>query len=191
MTPSRRQFVSGLAALGAGGSAAVLAACGGGSSKSGTTERETQDDIAVLNNLLDLEHTSVAAYVAIAAVLNGAAKGTANAIADQERQHANILTLAIEDLGGRANRPKSAARYGRGFPPLHTRTQALNFAVDVENTQVAAYIEAQPKLSTGDLRGKAAAIVTVEGEHLGVIFGEQHKPQAPSAFVTGGPPPPQ
>jgi rubrerythrin len=190
MTPSRRQFVRGLAALGAGGSAAVLAACGG-SGKSDTTKRETEDDIAVLNNLLDLEHTSVAAYVAIAAVLGGAAKSTANAIADQERQHANILTMTIEDLGGRANRPKSAARYGRGFPPLHTRTQALNFAVDVENTQVAAYIEAQPKLSTGDLRGKAAALVTVEGEHLGVIFGQQHKPQPPSAFVTGGPPPPQ
>ena len=31
---------------------------------------------------------------------------TANAIADQERQHAGILTQAIEDLGGTANRPK-------------------------------------------------------------------------------------
>jgi rubrerythrin len=190
LTPSRRQFVRTLAATGVGGSAAVLAACGGGNDKSGTTRSKTEGDIAVLNNLLSLEYTSVAAYVAIASVLKGGAKSTANAIADQERQHANILTMAIEDLGGRANNAKSRGRYARGFPPLHTRTQALAFAVDVENTQVAAYIDAQPKLSTPDLRGKAAAIVTVEGEHLAVIFGEQRKPQAPKAFVTGGPPPP-
>jgi hypothetical protein len=61
----------------------------------------------------------------------------------------------------------------------------MRFAVDLENTVVAAYIDALPKLSKADLRSTAAAIVTCEAEHIAVLLGALGQPQAPAAFVVG------
>jgi rubrerythrin len=61
----------------------------------------------------------------------------------------------------------------------------LKFAVDLENTAIAAYIDALPKLGKGDLRATAAAIVSNEAEHVAVLLGALGREQVPGAFVFG------
>ena len=63
----------------------------------------------------------------------------------------------------------------------------LRFAVDLENTAIAAYIDALPKLSDGDLRATAASIITNEAEHLSLLLDALGRDPTPSAFVTGRP----
>jgi rubrerythrin len=182
---SRRRFfhMSGVSIVGA--SAAVLAACG---SDDGATDADgTQDgggdaaDVEILNSALDLELMAVAAYKAGAARLRGAVLDVGQRFLEQEQEHADGLAAAIRDLGGRPNRAKQSY----DFPELRSQADVLRFAVDLENTAVAAYLDALPKLSSGDLRATAAAIVTTEAEHIAVLLGALGRPQVPDAFVTG------
>ncbi|MEA2191912.1 MAG: hypothetical protein QOI73_2033, partial [Solirubrobacteraceae bacterium] len=71
------------------------------------------------------------------------------------------------------------------FPELRSQTDVLRFAVDLENTAIAAYIDALPKLGKGDLRATAAAIVSNEAEHVAVLLGALDEDQVPFAFVVG------
>jgi rubrerythrin len=190
---SSRRDLFRLAALGGtAASAVLLEACGGSKTDAGnqadtsTSKKEdAQKDAALLNSALDLEHTALAAYTAIVPQLAGSARRLARGFLDQERDHAAELARTIEDLGGRPNRAKSAAAYRAGFPPLGDAPAALRFAVDVEETAVAAYIAAIPKCSTGQLRATVASIVTNEAEHLALLRDALNEPPVPGAFVAG------
>jgi rubrerythrin len=168
---TRRRLLQ-LAALGS----AALAGCGGGTRK---REVNPEADAAILNTLLELEHTAVAVYA------TAALGGTARRFGDHERQHADRLSQAIRRLGGTPVGPKPLVDYERGFPALRTSRDALRFAVDLENTSVAAYIDALPKLTEPALRATVAATLTVEAEHMSVLLGELGEPQVPRALVTG------
>ena len=85
--------------------------------------------------------------------------------------------------GGTPVEPKPAAEYD--LPRSRSRSQALRFAVDLENTSVAAYLDALPKLTDPALRAMAAATLTVEAEHMSVLLGELGEPRIPRALVTG------
>lgn len=61
----------------------------------------------------------------------------------------------------------------------------LRFALDLENTAIAAYIDALPKLSQGDLRATAAGIIANEAEHVTVLLDALGRDPLPAAFVTG------
>jgi rubrerythrin len=176
----RRRFLT-VAAV--GGSSAVLAACG--SSK--TTDRKTAsegstdvEDVLVLNNALDLEYQAVAAYAAGMKILTGANLRAARRFRDQERQHAASLAAAIKNLGATPNGP---GRYT--FPRLRTQREFLRFASFLENTAIAAYIDALPRLNSPDTRAAGAAILANEAEHLAVLNSALGLRTAPVAFVTG------
>ena len=167
-----------------GGAGLWLAACGDdgndGPEDPTSNRSATEGDIATLNFVLELEHEAVAAYTAVAARLD-----MAKVFAEQEREHAGALVDAIKDLGGKPSKAEVADDYG--FPQLDAEEDVLKFALDLENTTVAAYIDALPKLSSPDLRGTAASIVTNEAEHLSVLLGALGEAQAPDPFVTGTP----
>lgn len=168
----------------AGGSAAFLAACGDDDTPSGGGEADVSGDdadVEILNSALDLELLAVAAYKAGAELLRGEVLDVAQMFLEQEREHAEGLASAIRDLGGTPNRPKSSY----DFPELSGQEDVLRFAVDLENTAVAAYIDALPKISSSELRGTAAAILTNEAEHISVLLGALDMPQVPDAFVIG------
>jgi Ferritin-like domain len=95
------------------------------------------------------------------------------------------LVRAISRLGTQPVAPRSVAAYAQGFPPLRTPSQFLNFALDVENTAVAAYLDSMAALNTDPLRAEVASIMTNEAEHMAVISGLLLRPQVPNAFVTG------
>jgi rubrerythrin len=64
----------------------------------------------------------------------------------------------------------------------------LRFALDVENTQIAAYGDALGTVVTPELRSTLLAILATEAEHMAVLLGALHQPQATQALVTGNAP---
>jgi len=186
---SRRAFVrlTGATLLG-GGSAVALATCGGGGKKQTETTISTtqqQGDAAVLNATLELEHTAIAAYEVGLKLLKGKAREQAAQFLDHERQHAAALTHAVAQLGTAPVKPRKLADYVAGFPPLKTGGDFLRFALDVENTAVAAYLDSMAALNTDPLRSEVASIMTNEAEHMAVVNGLLGRPQVPNAFVDG------
>jgi len=139
------------------------------------------NDVNVLNSALDLEHQAVAAYTAALKVLRGENLRAARTFRDHERAHVQALSQAIKGLGGKPNQAQRSYR----FPRLATEDDALRFAMTLENTAIAAYIDAIPRLNTADLRAEGAAIVGAEAEHLAVLNGALRQRSAPVAFVTG------
>lgn len=179
---SRRRLLHRSGVL-AGGSAMVLGACGDSTTPNVVTGPDESDeaDVEILNGLLDLELRAVAGYKAAAGRMRGRVLDIGKRFLEQEQEHADGLATAITDAGGKPNRAKSAY----DFPGMRTQTAALRFAVDLENTAIAAYIDALPKLTQGDLRATAAAIITNEAEHVAVLLDALGMDPAPSAFVTG------
>jgi rubrerythrin len=193
---SRRELlVASVAAAAGGGAAALIASCGGGSG-SNTQSADTvstiqmQSDAAILNALLDQEHSSIVAYTILAAKLHGPALASARRFVNHERRHADALKLAIGRLGGAPTPPRPQQEYVSSFPRLRGERDALSFALDVETTAIAAYSDALGKIVTDGVRVMAGSIFVTECEHAAVALGDLGRPQVPDAFVTGPPPQP-
>jgi rubrerythrin len=180
---SRRRL---LAVAGAGASAVALAGCADDTKnpnvKTGPDESDTAD-VELLNTMLDLEFMTVAAYKTAAGELSGAVLQVAKGFLEQEQEHADTLTRAIRDLKGVPNTAKSSYE----FRSLRSQRDTLRFAVDLENNAIAAYIDALPKLSAGEIRSTISGILTCEAEHAGVLLGELGADPVPGAFVVGRP----
>jgi len=179
---SRRRFfhMSGVSV--AGGSAMFLSACSDDTKTPVVGPDESDEaDVEILNSALDLELMAVAAYKTGAAKLNGEVLAVGKLFLEQEQEHADGLMAAIKDAGGKPNRAKASY----DFPALGSQTDVLRFAIDLENTAIAAYIDALPKLGEGDLRATAAAIISNEAEHVAVLLGALGEEQVPDAFVVG------
>jgi rubrerythrin len=186
--PSRRRFIHLTGAALLGGSAAYLAACGGGGKQPTETTISTtqaQGDAAVLNAALELEYTAIAAYEVGIPLMKGRARESAREFLAHEREHAAALTRAVSDLGTVPVKPRPRSAYTAGFPPLRRATDFLEFALDVENTAVAAYLDSMAALNTDPLRSEVSSIMTAEAEHLSVLYGLLGRPPVPNAFVTG------
>jgi rubrerythrin len=138
----------------------------------------------VLASLLDAERTAVFAYATARERLGG----LASEFLDHERAHARALEKALADLGVEPEPPRPRSAYATDFPPLRTREDALRFALDVEETQIAAYGDSMPALFTPEVRVTLTTIFATQTEHAAVLLGELGEPQAPRAFVVGEPP---
>jgi rubrerythrin len=177
---SRRAFLREAGVVTVGSSAVFLAACGKKKS-SELNEDAAKRDAEILNGALDLEHTAIAVYTAGAPLLKGDVLKLGRQFLSQEKEHADALETAIRNAGGRPNRPKPSY----DFPSVTDQAGTLKLATMIENIAIAAYLDAIPKLASGDLRATAASIVTNEAEHVAVLLGAQGRPQVPGAFVLG------
>jgi hypothetical protein len=185
---SRRAALGFAAAAAGAGVATLVAACDGDDDDAQDTTQtispeRKRGDAVVMTSLLELERTAVTAYDAVLERLDGVA---ARFLA-HERAHARAVEEALVDLGMEPDAPRPRAAYAREFPPLRTREDALRFALDVEQTQIAAYGDSVPTLFTPELRVTTATIFNVQAEHMSVLLGELGEPQAPEAFVVGEP----
>jgi rubrerythrin len=179
-TLSRRSL---LALAGAAGAGAFIAACGGGGGGGGGRASHgglqktisviqpegtaASPDVAILNRALALENRAVATYAALIPKLGGPEKRQATIFAGQEQEHVSVLTDAVQALGAIPAGPKPDYK----LPRLRSGEQALALAIALEEQLLAAYLEALPRLSSPDLRGTFAAILTAEAEHQAVLSG--------------------
>jgi bacterioferritin (cytochrome b1) len=168
----------------AGASAVLLGGCGDDTKnpvvKTAPDESDTAD-VELLNSMLDLELQTIEAYKTAAGGLRSPGLQIAKGFLEQEQAHADALAAAIKDLDGVPNQAKSSY----DFHALSSQRDVMRYAVELENNQIAAYIDVLPKLSPGAVRSTIAAILTTEAEHLAVWLGELGEPQAPLAFVVG------
>ena len=174
-------------ALGAGAVAAgalALEACGGGDPPP-SGGAQPGSGAALLGSLLALERAVIAAYGVAGEVLRGEARATAQAIGEQEREHARTLERLIGKLGGDPPAGRSAEEYERTFPRLRSQDDALRFLEDLEQRQVRAYLEALAELPELGLRRTAAEIGAAEGAQLAAVRVLDGRPASPNAFETG------
>jgi len=187
---SRRGLMTGGAKVAAGGTLAL--ALGGSALKvrsaaAQADERDDffEDDIAVLNYALTLEHLEFAFY------RDGIGQFTFGndpfgqsidtnlaAIRDHEGAHVDTLISVITDLGGE---PVEEATYDFGYTDAAT---FLATAAALENTGVSAYDGAGASIENPDLLTAAGSIVAVEARHasyLNLVTGEL---PFPAAFET-------
>ncbi len=185
MATSRRGFLRLTATV--GGSAALLSACGRDESETGAAAAEIsgEGDVQRLNAALDTEYTAVAAYTQAATVLEAPVLALAQTFLGHEEAHAAKLTGLVRDLGGTPHRPKTAEEYSRGFPAMRSREDVLRFATRLEEDALRLYLENGPRLSDPAMRQTAAAIGTVQAEHLAVLRGALGDAPVPDAFVLG------
>lgn len=172
VTTDRRQLLRLAAAVTAGGAAAWAASCGGGDDDGDAGPTDTtnpQSDVAVLNAVLDLEHLMAALYPLAAARLAGEARALARAFAAHEREHARRLTTTIERLGGAPNGARPAEVYAEQLAGVRGERAALGFLADLEETALAGWGAAVPRLSDRALRQTAAAVLACQAEHLAAL----------------------
>ena len=133
-------------------------------------------DIDVLNYALSLEHLENAFYRTALETFDESAFADAEMLQDhsevysrietisqQEASHVELLTQAVELLGGT---PTEEASYDFGFD---TVPEFLELAQVIENTGVAAYAGAAPFVESPDLLSAALSIHSVEARHAALL----------------------
>ncbi len=139
------------------------------------------NDLALLVRLLDLERHTVAAYIAGIPLLHHPEAKTAKQFLDEELEHTGELLSLIKAAGGKD--PARAPSYDLGHP--RTTADVLALLHTLERAQIAAYLDAIPRLSPGSVRAAAASILTSDAQHIAILRLAQGQTPAPSAFVTG------
>lgn len=147
---------------------------------------QSEDDATVLAAAIGLEQTAVVAYdtAARSGLLDRATTGVAELFRDQEQEHADGLTTALEALGGSAPEPPTADSI-EGLGGLRSQEEVANFAIELETMAVAAYYDAHQKLQDAKLLQTGASIMANEGQHLVVLRQAVGKDPVPNAFETG------
>jgi Ferritin-like domain len=180
---SRRKFLTGSAALLAGG---ALAAVLPGVAQAHTTGNPPTD-VDVLNYALTLEHLEYAFYrdgLDQFSAEDFTAAGYADnvytwfgMIRDHEKAHVETIAKVIEDLGGE---PVAEAAYDFGYADL---AGFVAVAQVLENTGVSAYQGAAKFLiGENELLTAALTIHGIEARHAAYLNGLQGQSPFPEAF---------
>lgn len=180
MNDSRRGF---LTAGGAGAAGLLLAACGHDSLKTqlGHDPPVAQSDVSLLNHLVDLEYLAVAAYTAGLPLLRPPASHAAKQFLAQELGHAQGLSILVREAGGKASKPREA--YDLGHPRSQSDVLRLLHTIEIE--QIAAYVDAIPRLGPAKVRTLTTQYFANDAQHISVVRFLQGQSALPAPFVTG------
>jgi bacterioferritin (cytochrome b1) len=179
--PSSRRGL--LRAAGAGLAGAILAGCGSQSIRAQVQNSRPvlHSDVDLLNRLLHLEHVAIAAYTAGIPLLAPATHKAGQLFLNDEMSHAGDIAGLVRAAGGKPIKP--APSYALGHP--RTSQEVLTLLHNVENMQIAAYVDAIAVLEPGTLKQQVASILANDAQHLAVVRAALGQPAIPSAFVTG------
>ena len=150
---------------------------------------QTGGDAAVLEAAIALEQTAVTAYDSAhgSGLLEQGLLPLMRRIRDQEQEHADALSEALEDIGGTPPRPPGASEV-EGLGSLRSREALLRFAIELEEMAVGAYLDAHTRLQSPALLRTVTQIMANEGQHLVVLrqaLGASLADSVPSAFEAG------
>lgn len=138
-------------------------------------------DVDLLNQLLHLEHTAIAAYTAGTPLLPTATQKAGKLFLNDELSHAGALAGLIKAAGGKPIKP--APSYALGHP--RTSQEVLALLHEVENAQLTAYLDAITRLEPGFVQQSVASILANDAQHVAVVRAALGQTAVPSAFVTG------
>jgi rubrerythrin len=141
---------------------------------------------AALATALKLEQTAVVAYEAIAnsGRLSGRATTLMRALLDDDRQHAAQLVTALEGMGVKPPIPPRRATIP-GLGVVRNDIGAAEFAAELEQRAIGAYLEAVRNLSDANLLRTLSGAMGTDGQHLVVLRQIARRPPVPSAFERG------
>jgi hypothetical protein len=126
-------------------------------------------DSELLVGLIGFEQTAVVAYAtAASAGWLGPTSAVPTLFGRQEQQHADALISGLKAIGGTPP-PKPRVEDVPGLTEVSDGPGFLTFAVDLENQQLAAYLEANKTLGSGELLTLSSQIAAGEGRHLVVL----------------------
>jgi rubrerythrin len=152
---------------------------------------QSDNDSQILASAIGLEQVAVFVYDTVLrrGVLDGPTQRLARLLRAQEREHADALIRALKDAGGAPPpAPTSVADVDevlKGLGDVRTRTDVLEFAIELETAAVAAYYDAHQKLRDAALLQTGASIMANEGQHLVLLRKAAGRPAVPNAFETG------
>ena len=173
MTATRRELI---AATVAGGAALALPPLA-------LAADEEEQARAAHAAVLKLEQTALVAYEAIANA--GILKTTLRLFLEHERQHADQLEAALENLGAKPPIPPSRADIPGLRAAQRSRQAAARFAVDLELRTIAAYQGAiREQLDSNVIRTSAGAMGT-DAQQLVVLRNVAGLLPVPRAFESG------
>jgi Ferritin-like domain len=183
---SRRALLSGAGVTLAGAAALGLAACGrqantGHESVKKVAAPIQRLDVRILEQLLDLERRTVAAYIAGIPLLSHPDAKTAKQFLDEELEHTGELLSLIKAAGGKG--PVRTTSYDLGHPGNAAEVLALLHGL--ERAQITAYLKAIPRLQPAPVRAAVASILANDAQHIAIIRLARGMTAIPSAFVTG------
>jgi hypothetical protein len=171
--------VSGAALL--GGALFALEGCGGPHTallRLPPTARREQAEI--LNHVLDLEHSVIAAYTAGIPLLSASARDAARRFLDQDLTHAGELAGLVKQVGSKPHEPK--ASYELGQP--RRAADVLRLLHAREQQVIAAYLAALPRLTPGPVRAAVASVMANDAQHVSLLRAALDRRPVPAAFVT-------
>jgi hypothetical protein len=139
------------------------------------------DDAAILRQAIGLELVAVEAYRRASADLGGIARLFRN----HERAHADALSAALRQMGGGA--PPKAKVGGRldELSRASGKRAVAQALIKLEDTAVAAYIDAHTKLKDARLMQIVSSILGNQAQHLVTLRDVAGQQKVPSAFETG------
>ncbi len=172
-----------LRAAGLGLAGAVAAGCGSSSLRAQVHNSAPilDTDVALLQQLLHLEHVGIAAYTAGTPLLAPATVKAGKLFLNDELSHAGALAGLIRAAGAKPIKP--APSYDLGNP--RTSQEVLALLHRIENAQISAYLAALPRLEPTLVKRSVAAIMANDAQHVAVVRAAQGQTAVPSAFVTG------
>jgi rubrerythrin len=174
----RKRFLRMMGGAGAASAFAIfVAACGDDdegstSGASGTTKTNSESamagDLEIVQYALTLEHLETDFYNAVidaGVIKDKALAETAKMIRDNEQEHVDALTGTVEQLGGKAKRPKTNFdAVLEGGPEMVLKTAAT-----VENLGAAAYLGQAGRIKSKEILAAALAIHSVEARHAAAL----------------------
>jgi hypothetical protein len=167
----------------AAGASILLAGCGQHRrSKLRAAPKRLRDlDVAILNHLLDLELHTIAAYTAGIPLLHRSEQTVAQQFLGQELSHADELGGLIRLAGSKPAKAKPS--YDLGHPRTHR--DVVRLLHTLERAQVAAYLDAIPRVYLGSVRAALAAVVANDAQHISVLRPALGLAAMPEALLTG------
>jgi rubrerythrin len=183
---SRKQALLLLGTSAVGASAAVSAGC---QSERPPVEDEGRTDVEVLNDALELEHTSVAVYGSEPGRPRSGLRDLARQFAEQAGERVAALTALVEERGGTPLEPKPDEEYLEEVELTRVKDEDgfIRVAVDLESAAVAGYSDAVAELSAPELRRSFYRLAGNSAAHISVLLGAAGEVQVPDALVPGQP----
>lgn len=156
MSATRRRL------LGLAGAAAALPAASALGWPGGAAAQAGRSDVELLESLLAHEQRLAAAYEA-ALRRDAIEPRLGDTLLSHEREHLRGVEQALAGAGRRA--PRAGVPSPGLGAALGARGAFARFALDLESSAVAAYLEALPRLRNAGLRRPLGSIMVCAGTH--------------------------